>query len=158
MADSDDRDDRWIHGEEWATVVRNVPIVSVDLVVRIDGGVLLGRRENEPARGEWFVPGGTVFKNERETEAVRRVARTELGCEVELLDRLGSFEQFYETSDVDGVDTKHYLAQAFVVRPTEGSSVDPDDQHSELAVFEPPFDDVDLHPYVARYVERIAFE
>ena len=50
-------DDRWIPSEEWA-VVDNVPLVSVDLVAKHDGGVLLGRHENEPAKGEWFVPGG----------------------------------------------------------------------------------------------------
>ncbi|WP_338739164.1 NUDIX domain-containing protein [Haloplanus salilacus] len=61
--------------DEWRTVVRNVPIVSVDLVVRHDGGVVLGRRENAPARGEWFVPGGRVRKDEPLADAVHRVAR-----------------------------------------------------------------------------------
>lgn len=37
--------------EEWRTVVANVPLVSVDLVVEYDGGILLGRRENEPVKG-----------------------------------------------------------------------------------------------------------
>ena len=33
--------DEWIPGEEWRTIVTNVPIVSVDLFVRYDGGVNL---------------------------------------------------------------------------------------------------------------------
>jgi colanic acid biosynthesis protein WcaH len=62
--------------------VTSVPLVSVDLVVRHDGGAVLGRRQNEPAKGEWFVPGGRVHKDERLTDAVHRVARTELGSDV----------------------------------------------------------------------------
>ncbi|ELY63463.1 GDP-mannose mannosyl hydrolase [Natrinema versiforme] len=146
-------DERWVEGDDWGTIVENAPIVSVDLVVKYEGGVLLGLRENEPAKGEWFVPGGTVFKNERLTDAVQRVAEMELGCEVEIRERLGVFEHFYETSEVDGVESKHYVANAFVVEPFEDIA-ESDDQHSQFRVFTPPFDDADLHPYVERYLEN----
>ena len=70
MADTDSP----ISDDEWETIVANVPLVSVDLVIKHDDGVLLGKRENEPGKGEWFVPGGTVFKNEPRTNAVHCVA------------------------------------------------------------------------------------
>ena len=41
-----------IPDDEWQTIVANVPLVSVDLVIEHDGGVLLRKRENEPAKGE----------------------------------------------------------------------------------------------------------
>jgi colanic acid biosynthesis protein WcaH len=149
------KDERWVGGEEWNVVVDSVPIVSVDLIIKHEGGVLLGLRENEPAKGEWFVPGGTVFKNERLTEAVHRVAEMEVGCDVEIQEQLGVFEHFYDTSDVDGVDSKHYVANAFVVEPTQEQHVEiSDSQHSQLQVFEPPSDD--LHPYVQRYLNQIS--
>jgi colanic acid biosynthesis protein WcaH len=53
--------DKPIPDDEWCTIVANVPLVSVDLVIEHDDGVLLGKRENEPAKNEWVVPGGTVF-------------------------------------------------------------------------------------------------
>jgi colanic acid biosynthesis protein WcaH len=53
-------DDTWISGDDWETIVASVPIISVDLVVSRDGGVVLGRRTNEPAKGDWVVPGGRV--------------------------------------------------------------------------------------------------
>jgi len=56
-------DEKPIPPDKWETIVANVPLVSVDLIVEYDGGVLLGKRENEPAKGEWFVPGGTVLKS-----------------------------------------------------------------------------------------------
>ena len=148
-------DDRWIPPNEWQTIVANVPIVSVDLVVKQQDGVLLGKRTNPPAKGEWFVPGGTVFKNERLEDAVRRVAQDELGCDVDIVDFLGTYEHFYDTSEVDGVGSKHYLANAFLVEPL--SPVEPaDSQHERLRVFEPPFEG--LHPYVKRYTDALRAE
>ncbi|MFD1571647.1 NUDIX domain-containing protein [Halorubrum laminariae] len=143
-------DDGWISEEDWRTIVANVPIVSVDLVIRRDGGVLLGRRTNEPAKGYWFVPGGRVQKGETRREAVRRVAREELGVGVEIVESLGAFEHRYETANVPGVDTKHYLANGYVVDIVDGD-LDPDDQHDGFRVFRSPPEP--CHEYVRAYVE-----
>ena len=140
----------WIPEEEWATVVRNVPIVSVDLLVETPDGVLLVERANRPAKGEWFVPGGRVRKGERLVEAVHRVAREELGVEVEIEERLGAYEHLYDDADVDGAGGKHYLANGFLVG-TDATEFDLDDQHGAARVFESPPDD--LHPYVSAYLE-----
>lgn len=136
---------------EWETIVRNVPIVSVDLVVRHDGGVVLGRRRNEPAKGEWFVPGGRVRKGERLAAAVHRVAAEEIGASVEIDRRLGVYEHHYDVADVDGADGKHYVPVGYVVTTTD-AGVAPDDQHDALRTFAPPFDGIDLHPYVRAYL------
>jgi colanic acid biosynthesis protein WcaH len=146
-------DERPIPPEEWGVVVANVPIVSVDLVVRHEGGVVLGKRTNPPAKGEWFVPGGTVFKNESLTDAVHRVAREELGIDVEIERSLGAYEHFYDTSEVDGVDSKHYLANAFVVSAGD-AELQADDQHDELSVHRPPYSE-QIHPYVRRYLDEL---
>ncbi|WP_251342882.1 GDP-mannose mannosyl hydrolase [Haloplanus halophilus] len=141
--------DRPIPDDDWRTIVANVPIPSVDLVVRHDGGVVLGRRENAPARGEWFVPGGRVRKGERLADAVHRIAEAELGVDVRIEDRLGAYEHLYDESEVPDVDSKHYLAVGFVVRPVSDAFA-PDAQHSALRLVEPPFPD--LHPYVEAYL------
>ena len=54
----------WIPDDGWRTIGRNVPVVSVDLLVLTDDGVVLAKRTNEPAKGEWFVPGGRVRKGD----------------------------------------------------------------------------------------------
>ena len=147
-----DEHDRWIPNDEWRTIVANVPLVSVDLVIEHDGGVLLGKRKNEPAKGEWFVPGGTVFKNERRTDAVHHVADAELDEPVVIDDCLGTYEHFYETADVDGVDSKHYLATGYRCHfEHDDPDIGGDDQHSDFRVFRPPFED--LHPYVRAYLD-----
>lgn len=146
-------DDDWLPEEVWRTVVTHVPIVSVDLVVRHEGGVVLGRRTNQPGRGEWFVPGGRVRKGERLTEAVHRVARTELGVEIDIERRLGVDEHFWDITEFRDTDGKHHVTVAYEVTPVD-DRFQPDEQHDYLRVFQPPFDQVDLHPYVDRYLRK----
>lgn len=145
-----------IPDDDWRSIVAHVPVVSVDLLVRYDSGVVLGKRTNEPAKGEWFVPGGTVLKGERLAEAVHRVAEEELGIDVEIESRLGTYEHFYDAADVEGVDGKHYVATAFVVTPVGAERETPrDDQHSDLRTVER--DEPGLHPYVSRYLRDAGF-
>jgi colanic acid biosynthesis protein WcaH len=147
-------EEKLIPPSEWQAIVENVPLVSVDLVVEHDGGVLLGKRENEPARGEWFVPGGTVLKNEARTETVHRVAEEELGESVVIGGCLGTYEHFYDTSEIEGVDSKHYVATAYRCHlEHDDPDFSGDEQHSVLEVFHPPFGD--LHPYVERYLDDL---
>jgi len=127
-----------------------MPIPSVDLVVRCADGILLAKRQNEPAKSEWFVPGGRVQKGEHLSEAVERVTQEELGVAVSIKERLGAYDHLYDTSDVGESGGKHYVANGFLVTP-ETESFFLDAQHSECSVFE-----VDslpgLHPYVEAHL------
>lgn len=151
MTDSD----RPIPPDEYETIVRHVPIASVDLLVHCEGGLLLGRRRNKPAKGEWFVPGGSVLKGETRRQAVNRVAEEELGSDVFIDDELGVYDHVYPCTEVGDTESKQYLATAYVVTPIE-DTVKPDNQHSEFDVFGSPFPD--LHRYVERYVRDLRSE
>jgi len=139
----------WIPADEWETIVRRIPIVSVDLLVRHEGGIVLGKRTNEPARGEWFIPGGRVHKGETRREAVHRVAGAELGTSVEIVESLGAYEHIYDTSDIDGVESKHYLASGYVVDVQDGS-LETDEQHDTVQVFQSRPES--LHDHIWAYV------
>lgn len=141
----------WIPDDEWETIVRNVPIVSVDLVVECPDGIVLGKRKNEPAKGEWFVPGGRVRKGASLEETVHRVAKDELNTTVEIREPLGVFEHLYDESDVG--ESKHYVAHGYRVW-TDKRDFGSKDQHKEIAAFTdtPP----DLHPYVEQYLKAMS--
>ncbi|QCS42019.1 NUDIX domain-containing protein [Natrinema versiforme] len=140
----------WIPEEEWETIVRNVPIPSVDLVVECPDGFVLGKRTNEPARGEWFVPGGRVKKGEELGEAVHRLANEELGTGVEIHEAIGTFEHFYRTSEI-GYE-KHYIAHGYHVW-SEETDFEADNQHSEIKIFEESLPD--FHDYVDKYFRSV---
>lgn len=138
----------WIDEETWEDIVRNVPIVSVDLVVLVDGGVALAKRQNHPAKGEWFVPGGRVHKGEMLKDTVDRIAYEEFGIKVEIVESLGAFQHLYDESDISDSGGKHYFANGFVVKTTDKPTVS-DDQHGSVRVFsELP---ENLHAYIEAY-------
>ena len=61
--------------DTFLAVVDRAPLVAVDLVfIRNSREILLGLRNNRPAQGFWFVPGGRIFKNEKIGAALIRVA------------------------------------------------------------------------------------
>ena len=52
----------FLRQEDFATVVRSTPLVSLDFIVENSRGeFLLGKRTNRPAQGYWFVPPVTMF-------------------------------------------------------------------------------------------------
>ena len=95
-----------------------------------------------------------VLKNEAWTEAVHRVAEEELGEPVAIDDCLGTYERFYDTSEIEGIDSKHYVATAYCCYlEHDDPGFSGDDQHSILDVFHSPFGD--LHSYTKRYLDHL---
>lgn len=53
----------WLDATTFETVVASTPLISIDLLVKNKKGeYLLGLRNNRPAQGYWFVPGGRIQK------------------------------------------------------------------------------------------------
>ncbi|VEB85871.1 GDP-mannose mannosyl hydrolase) [Citrobacter koseri] len=71
----------FLRQEDFATVVRSTPLISIDLIVENERGeFLLGKRTNRPAQGYWFVPGGRVQKDETLEKAFERLTQAETGA------------------------------------------------------------------------------
>jgi colanic acid biosynthesis protein WcaH len=107
----------WLTDETFKGIIQNTPLISIDLIIRNEiGEVLLGKRINAPAKGDWFVPGGRVRKNETLDDAFIRLLSEELGIESGLTRAdakfLGVYEHFYDNCVFgDGVST-HYIVLA----------------------------------------------
>ena len=123
--------------ERFVELIRALPLVSVDLVLVRDGReVLLGLRNNRPAQGWWFVPGGRILKNEKRADALTRVAARELGiADIHALKPafLGPFEHFYadcfagdngvsRPPSADYRQARDRRPRATEVAPTEGTA------------------------------------
>lgn len=68
---------------EFDAIYARVPRLTVEIIVRDeDGAVFLTKRAVQPCVGKWHLPGGTVRFAEPLLEAVRRIARHEIGIEV----------------------------------------------------------------------------
>jgi colanic acid biosynthesis protein WcaH len=143
--------------DELAEVVKNAPLVSIDLVVKnSQGRILVGLRKNEPAKSFWFVPGGRILKDERIAEAFERIAYDELGIRpaFEGAGFLGVFEHLYPSNFTEKEDfSTHYVVLAYEIRTGKAALNLPDDQHSEYKWLSKESLDKEpnVHPYTKPY-------
>ena len=124
-----------LDNEAFRAVVAATPLVSIDLIVQnAQGGILLGQRNNRPAAGFWFVPGGRIRKNEPLDEAFLRLTLEELGVNMPRSGArlLGVYEHMYKDSVFgDGVDT-HYVVLGYQLLLDLTLADLPDAQHSRF--------------------------
>jgi len=118
---------------EFVEVVRNTPLVAIDLIVRNRGNeVLVGLRNNAPARGYWFVPGGRVHKDETLSRALSRIVAQELGLDVCARDArfVGLYEHLYpDNYRGDAEFGTHYVVLAHELHADPALGGLPDEQH-----------------------------
>ncbi len=142
--------------DRWAAVVRDAPLVSIDLIVSdTQGRVLLGHRINRPAQGYWFVPGGVIRKGERLDAAFERLTLDELG--IELPRSAARFAGLYEhhyPDNFSGSDfPTHYVVLAHRLQwPAQGANIQlPKAQHTRYQWMS--VDELLAHPQVHRHVK-----
>ena len=140
--------------QRFLEVVERAPLVAIDLVVKDTGGrILMGMRNNEPAKDTWFVPGGRIRKNETMDDAFERISRHELGVRYHRSQAtfLGVYEFLYDTNflRVDGIGT-HYVVLAYEICPSSRPSLTHDEQHKEFHWFS--YEEATRNPLVHRYV------
>ena len=133
-------------------VLNSAPLISIDILVKNKGKVLLGKRINNPAKGFFFSTGGRIFKNELISNAMIRIAKDELNIELKSkLEFIGVFEHFYPDSIFDGIST-HYVNLAYSLNVEKLSDL-PTFQHSEYKWFtiEKLLQSEQVHKYTKDY-------
>jgi colanic acid biosynthesis protein WcaH len=122
--------------EDFLQVIHHTPLVSIDLIiVDLENRILIGKRNNEPAKGFWFVPGGRIRKNESIKTAFERISMAETGniLNFSQTELKGIYEHFYETnfSLKPGIST-HYVVIAYKIQLRQKISLKPDNQHENM--------------------------
>lgn len=101
------------------------PLVTVDIIIEMDGGVVLIERKNPPFG--WALPGGFVDYGESLESAAIREAKEETSLDVDLL------EQFHAYSAPDR-DPRHHTVTTVFIATAEGRLKAADDAR-EAGVF-----------------------
>ena len=134
------------------TVIDSAPLVSIDILLKKDNKILLGKRINKPAQGYFFSTGGRVNKNETIDNAMARIAKNELNIELKSTPKfIGVFEHFYDDSMFEDVST-HYVNLAYEYEMEEDLSL-PTEQHNEYQWFavDELLKSKQVHKYVKDY-------
>ena len=118
-----------ISKEEFDKIYSRVPRLCVDVIINTDKGVLLSKRNIPPSNGKWHIPGGTVYFDETLEQAAKRVAKEELGFDIDIIKILGVLE--YPTKEeIFG----RPVSIAFLARITSGV-LKLDEQSTEIGFF-----------------------
>jgi 8-oxo-dGTP diphosphatase len=94
------------------------PLLTVDIIVEVSGGIVLIERKNIPHG--WAIPGGFVDYGESIEAAARREAKEEISLEVVLT------EQFYTYSDPRR-DARHHTVSTVFIASANGTPRGADD-------------------------------
>jgi len=63
-------------------IVENTVISCVDVCLLYNGKVFLAKRKEEPAKNQWFVPGGRIWLGESIEKSAKRKIKEELGIDI----------------------------------------------------------------------------
>jgi colanic acid biosynthesis protein WcaH len=132
-----------------------MPIACVDVAIVDCGSVLLVKRKDAPARGQWWVPGGRVLKREMLRETAARKARDEVGIKCHIGPIIHTAETIFHDGP-GGIDV-HSINACFFAYPVEPATVARLDAHhaAHKWVREIP---AGLHPYVTRCLQAAGLE
>ena len=125
------------------------PVVGIGAVILKEGKILLEKRGNEPAKGQWSVPGGAVEVGEPLEEAVRREIKEETGLD-------GQTSRLLDVVDQVNLDEKgkiqfHYVIIDYLVKVKNGEPKPASDADALKWVPLSEVEDYDLTPSFRRF-------
>lgn len=110
----------WLSEKDYDYIYSRAPRVCVDLVIKTRKGVFLTKREIQPYKGKYHLPGGRVRFRESIESAIDRIAKVEIGSPVVITRLLGvmEFPREYQAGK-----PRHSISLAFIVAPSFGVEV-----------------------------------
>lgn len=82
-----------IDNQLYRQILQNMPIPCVDLLaVDVCNRILLTKRNNEPAKGLWWFPGGRVHYKETRCDAALRKLKEECNLAAATVQELGTYD------------------------------------------------------------------
>lgn len=141
-----------INKKVYKQILDLMPICCVDLVLYNKGKILLAKRKNNPAKDQWWVPGGRVLKNEKLTDSVKRKAKDELGVDVNIKKVIGIYEIKFNKGPFKNIKNGiHNISVNFLVELKNEKDCIKLDKTNKMYKFVDRIDS-SLHPYVKEVI------
>jgi colanic acid biosynthesis protein WcaH len=130
------KESNYIPSELYDQIAKCMPIVSVEALIVMDDSLLFLRRKNQPAKGEWWFPGGRIHIGESLEQALCREVKEETGLEIKSYKFINVYSRVFSE--------RHDIAIAYLCK-CKGRVI-LNEEHSELELFiNIP---KELHPYL----------
>lgn len=103
----------YLSDKDYNYIYSRCPRVCVDLIVKRGKKFFLIRRKIKPYKGTLHLPGGRILFRESISNAIQRIAKSEIGCRVGIIKLLGVMEFPREKQ----IGPRHSISLAFLVVP-----------------------------------------
>ncbi len=141
MQNTNTEETHYIPDELYNQIIKYLPIVSVEAVVVIENSLLLLKRNNEPAKDEWWFPGGRMYKGESFKETLVREVREETGLEINAFKFINVYSRVFPE--------RHDITIAYLCTCT--GKIELDSEHSQYRLISR--DIADLHNYILETIK-----
>lgn len=124
----------WISQEEYNKILKTFPIPCVDLIVENKHNeILMVVRKNEPAKGQWWSPGGRILHGENRAAAAKRKLKEECGIDGRIIKEIGTFDVLLDYhSDQNEKMLSHGISTFFHIKIDDESIVVLDNQSCQF--------------------------
>ncbi|KAJ9448578.1 GDP-mannose mannosyl hydrolase [Diplonema papillatum] len=151
---------RMLPREIYQEVVRRMPVVCVDVVMRdrSKSRILIVQRGMEPVKGYWWLPGGRMLKGETFYAAAVRKAAQETGLSCVPVKHLGVYNTIFPTSAWDGEMKGTQTVNAVVLVDIESADVvldDTSDKHQWISTDHKEAEEAGFDRYIVEQLRRI---
>ncbi len=139
--------------ELYSQILKVIPIPCVDLLVEgVAGNVLLLRRKNEPAYGQWWFPGGRVLFGEMREAAARRKLEEECGMEAKQFQEIGTYDLLLKNGRSEPL---HFITTLLKTQIMHNREIRLDNQSLEARWLNPhEWLQIKLHPFVSKLLRE----
>ena len=107
-------------------IAKCLPIVSVEALITMDEALLFLKRNNRPAKGEWWFPGGRIRKGESLEQTLRRKVKEETGLTIISYKLINVYSRVFPE--------RHDIAIVYLCK-CKNSEIKLNDEHSEYGFF-----------------------
>ncbi len=105
----------FINKSLYQQIIKSVPILCIDLIVIHKKKYLLIKRNENPLKNEWWVPGGRVLSGETIEETAKRKLEQEVGIKIDTGMQIHAiYEDFFDESSM-GSHLYHTLSIVFKI-------------------------------------------
>ena len=136
------KESNYIPSELYDQIAKCMPIVSVEAVIVMDDSLLFLRRNNQPAKGEWWFPGGRIHIGESLEQALHREIKEETGLEIISYKFINVYSRVFPE--------RHDITIAYLCKCKEDKII-LDNEHSQLGFFKHTA--ISLHPYLLETIK-----
>jgi len=125
-------------------ITDSIPIASVESIISKGNSLLFLRRQNSPAKGEWWFPGGRIRKGETLTEALYREVKEETGLEVIKSKLINVYSRIF--------DGRHDISIVYLCN-CKGDKIVLNNEHTKYRYFKSP--PKPIHPYLIQVIQDL---